>query len=715
MNPQNHQELALPQRLSRLKDLAYNLWWSWHHDARFLFREIDPILWESSNHNPVLLLKRSKDKLIQLADNQRFLAHYDQVVDAFDHDTSCSDTWSERRFGADARDKAIAYFSAEFGLHASLPLYSGGLGILAGDHLKSASDLNLPLVGVGFMYPKGYVTQRLGSDGWQQNVYHDLNWDHAPILPLCRPNGEHVIFDFSLGSWKLKIAVWLVHIGRVSLYLMDTNIDGNSPTDRDITTQLYGGDRSMRLKQEIVLGIGGLRLLRFLGIPAAFFHANEGHASFLFVELLREKIISGLSLDEAKNEIAHETLFTTHTPVPAGHDVFETQLLMPFFQDYINELNLTQEQFLELGQSPNEAGWNMTALALKLAGHKNAVSKRHGQVSREMWHKLWPEKKLHDVPIDSITNGVHLGFWVQSDLQQLFNLRLGIHWVKAQDNPGFWESIAGIPDEEIWRAHLRAKGRLLSILEHRLKSRWQEGADPSQILAQGALLDREVLTIGFARRFATYKRANLIFHDIERLKRIILDSARPVQFIFAGKAHPADDNGKALIQQIFHLAKDPAFAGHVSFVEDYDMQLARYLVQGCDLWLNNPIPPLEACGTSGQKAAANGVPNLSILDGWWEEGFTGTNGWGIEGIGQESSDRNAEEANKIYQTLESQIIPLFYDRDSDSIPHGWVKVMKESIRTSAPRFSAQRMVKEYAEKFYSKAFERVLAPLRNQS
>lgn len=711
MNPENHKELALPERLSRLKDLAYNLWWSWHHEARFLFRDIDPILWESSSHNPVLLLYRSTEKLSRLAKDPRFLAHYDQVVDAFDHDTSCSDTWFERRFGKEAKNRAVAYFSAEFGLHASLPLYSGGLGVLAGDHLKSASDLDLPLVGVGFMYPKGYVTQRLGPDGWQQNIYHDLNWDYAPILPLCRPNGERVIFDFSFGSWQLKIAVWLVHIGRVSLYLMDTNVEGNSPSDREITTQLYGGDHSMRLRQEIVLGIGGLRLLRFLGIPATFFHANEGHAAFLFLELLREKIAAGLSLEDAKNETAQETLFTTHTPVPAGHDVFEAQLLMPFFQHYLAELKLSQEQFLDLGHSPNEAGWNMTALALKLAGKKNAVSKRHGEVSQEMWHKLWPEKPLHEVPIDYITNGVHLGFWVQSDLQDLFNKRLGIHWVKAQDNPGFWEGIDNIPDHEIWQAHLKAKGRLLSILGHRLKSRWQEGAESGQILAQGALLDRDILTIGFARRFATYKRADLVFHDIERLKKIILDSARPVQFIFAGKAHPADDNGKGLIQKIFRIAKDPALAGHISFVEDYDMQLARYLVQGCDLWLNNPVPPLEACGTSGQKAASNGVPNLSILDGWWEEGFTGTNGWGIEGIGKESSDRNAEEAAKIYHALESQIIPLFYDFSADAIPHGWVKVMKEAIRTSAPRFSAQRMVKEYVEKFYSYTFEKVPAPI----
>ena len=404
MNPENHKELALPERLSRLKDLAYNLWWSWHHEARFLFRDIDPILWESSSHNPVLLLYRSTEKLSRLAKDPRFLAHYDQVVDAFDHDTSCSDTWFERRFGKEAKNRAVAYFSAEFGLHASLPLYSGGLGVLAGDHLKSASDLDLPLVGVGFMYPKGYVTQRLGPDGWQQNIYHDLNWDYAPILPLCRPNGERVIFDFSFGSWQLKIAVWLVHIGRVSLYLMDTNVEGNSPSDREITTQLYGGDHSMRLRQEIVLGVGGLRLLRFLGIPATFFHANEGHAAFLFVELLREKIAAGLSLEDAKNETAQETLFTTHTPVPAGHDVFEAQLLMPFFQDYLKELKLSQEQFLDLGHSPNEAGWNMTALALKLAGKKNAVSKRHGQVSQEMWHKLWPEKPLHEVPIDYITN-----------------------------------------------------------------------------------------------------------------------------------------------------------------------------------------------------------------------------------------------------------------------------------------------------------------------
>lgn len=699
--------LILPERLARLKDLAYNLWWSWHHEARFLFRDIDPILWESSSHNPVLLLQKSQERLSHLAKEPRFLAHYDQVVDAFDHDTTCSDTWFERRFGNEAKNCAIAYFSAEFGLHASLPLYSGGLGVLAGDHCKSASDLDIPFVGVGFMYPKGYVTQRLGPDGWQQNVYHELDWSSAPILPLCQPDGKPVIFDFVLGQWKLKIAVWLVHVGRVSLYLMDTNVEGNSPSDREITTQLYGGDRSMRLRQEIVLGIGGLRLLRFLGIPATFFHANEGHAAFLFLELLHEKITEGLTHEEAIKELSESTLFTTHTPVPAGHDVFDEPLLMPFFQEYAAELKLNQADFFALGQAPGEYGWNMTALALRLAGKRNAVSRRHGQVSREMWRKLWPEKSLDEIPINSITNGVHLGFWVQSDLYDLFDKRLGIHWIKAQDNPGFWEGIHSIPDHELWQAHLRAKDRLFSILGHRLKYRWQEGADAGQILAQGALLDRDVLTIGFARRFATYKRASLIFHDLERLKKILLSAEKPVQIIFAGKAHPADDNGKALIQQIFHIAKDPAIAGHVSFVEDYDMQLARYLVQGCDLWLNNPTPPLEACGTSGQKAAVNGLPNLSILDGWWEEGFTGSNGWGIEGSAQETGNRDDLESKKIYDCLESQIIPLFYERGSDTIPHSWVKVMKESIRTSAPRFSAQRMVKEYAEKFYSKTFERI--------
>jgi starch phosphorylase len=652
----------------------------------------------------VLLLQRSQEKLAQLAKEPRFLAHYDQVVDAFDHDTTCSDTWFGRRFGHEARNHAVAYFSAEFGLHASLPLYSGGLGVLAGDHCKSASDLDLPLVGVGFMYPKGYVTQRLGPDGWQQNIYHEIDWSSAPILPLCRPNGERVIFDFVLGRWKLKIAVWLAHVGRISLSLLDTNVEGNSPQDREITTQLYGGDRGTRLRQEIVLGIGGLRLLRFLGIPVEFFHANEGHAAFVFLELLREQIASGLSFQESLKEISKSTLFTTHTPVPAGHDVFDESLLMPYFQEYCAAMKLSPEEFFALGHAPGEPGWNMTALALRLAGKRNAVSRRHGQVSREMWRKLWPETPLEEIPIDSITNGVHLGFWVQANLHELFDKHLGIHWIKAQDDPGFWEGIHSIPNPELWQAHLAAKDRLFSILQHRLKSRWKEGADSGQIMAQGALLDRGALTIGFARRFATYKRASLIFNDIDRLKKILLNSARPVQIIFAGKAHPADDSGKALIQQIFCIAKDPSLAGHISFVEDYDMQLGRYLIQGCDLWLNNPTPPLEACGTSGQKAAVNGLPNLSILDGWWEEGFAGTNGWGIEGSSSMSSDRDSIESKKIYECLESQVIPLFYEQGSDGVPHSWVKVMKESIRTAAPRFSAQRMLKEYTDKFYAETF-----------
>ncbi|OGR87821.1 MAG: alpha-glucan phosphorylase, partial [Elusimicrobia bacterium RIFCSPHIGHO2_02_FULL_57_9] len=692
------------QRLSRLKDLAYNLWWSWHPEARALFKAIDRSLWSSSHHNPVFLLQNSQARLETLAHDADFLARYDGVIRAFDAYLANEGSWFKKAH-PDFKG-AIAYFSAEFGVHNSLRIYSGGLGILAGDHCKTASDLGVPLVGVGFMYPQGYGQQRISSDGWQQNVFEHIDWNNSPVRPRLSPAGERFIIDIGWGSWKLRVAVWEVVVGRMRLYLMDTNVEGNSIPDREISGRLYGGDKTMRLRQEIVLGIGGVRVLRALNVPAAVFHANEGHCSFLFLELARERVGAGRSFKEAVLDISSSTVFTTHTPVEAGHDVFDEQLVAEYFKTYLTELGLSQDQFLDFGRVGGESGWNMTALALKLSGRRNAVSRRHGIVSRHMWSKLWPGVPEEKAPIAHVTNGVHLATWVQQDLAWTFTKYLGEDWWDKQDDAALWSRVAAIPDDELWMVHQRNKEEWFKVLRSRARNRWISGyADSSQVLAQGSLLDSSALTVGFARRFASYKRANLILHDLSRLKALLLDQWRPLQIVFAGKAHPADDLGKALIQQIYRLAKDPAFGGRIVFVEDYDMHVARYFVQGCDLWLNNPLAPLEACGTSGEKAAVNGVPSLSVLDGWWEEGYNGNNGWAIGACGGRGSgeDADAADAKDIYESLEKNIIPLYYDQGPDRVPRGWVKVMKESIRSVAPQFGGNRMVKEYVDKLYAPA------------
>ncbi|MEK7745741.1 MAG: alpha-glucan family phosphorylase [Elusimicrobiota bacterium] len=596
----------------------------------------------------------------------------------------------------------MAYFSAEFGVHNSLPIYSGGLGILAGDHCKAASDLGVPLVGVGFMYPQGYVKQRIGVEGWQHNYFEFIDWSSSPVLPARAESGEKFVLRLSLGTWPLHIAVWRVQVGRVPLYLMDTNVEGNEPADREISGRLYGGDQVMRLRQEIVLGIGGVRILNALGVAAEVYHANEGHAAFLLLERIREQVEKGLGFEEASRRVAETSVFTTHTPVAAGHDVFPESVVEEHFKNYWPSLGLERDAFLALGRPPDGSGWNMTVLALRLAGRRNGVSKRNGQVSRQMWTTLWPRKSAEEVPISSVTNGVHLPTWVNQAIAETYDRHLGPEWRDRQDDAKFWRQVLEIPDEELWRVHMRCKREFNNLVRQSVRERWmRDRIDPAQVRSHGALLDPEALTIGFARRFAGYKRATLIFRDLDRLKRLLMDPWRPVQLVFAGKAHPADDGGKRLIQQVCQLARDPAFGGHIAFVEDYDMHKARYIVQGVDLWLNNPLAPLEACGTSGQKAAVNGVPNLSVLDGWWEEGYNRENGWAPsvpENTPPEARDE--ADAQAIYDLLEEKIIPLYYDHAPNGVPLGWVRVMKEAIRTVAPAFCAARMVKEYADRLY---------------
>jgi glycogen phosphorylase len=695
----------IPEPIGRLPELAYNLWWSWVPEARELFKRLDLTLWRSTQHNPVEMLRAiSTERLDAVAHDPSFIRHYNKVMMILDRELENGHLWFSTTY-PELQQQRIAYFSAEFGLHNSLPIYSGGLGILSGDHAKEASDLAIPLVGVGFMYPQGYFRQRIPSHGWQEAIYQQLDMNEAPIRPAAGTDGHEVKISVRLGDRDVYARIWHVNVGRVDLYLMDTDVDENDPWNRELSARLYSGDSEVRIRQEIMLGIGGVRTLRAMNVAPAVWHMNEGHSAFLVLELMREHVAAGLSFAEAREKVREQTVFTTHTPVPAGHDAFAFHLMEQYFGDYWPQLGIARDDFLSLGRHHEAWGpaFNMTVLALHTAGRVNGVSQLHGEVSREMWQSVWPDRPVEEVPIMAITNGVHIPTWLPTETRLLFNKYLGANWVEEQDAPALWERLADIPDAELWDVHLQLKHKLIAFLRERVRNRWIRGGDdPTGVLTSGTLLDPGTLTIGFARRFATYKRANLIFTDIERLRAILLNSHRPVQLIFAGKAHPADDPGKMLIQEIYTHAKHHELGGRVAFVEDYDMHMARYLVQGVDVWLNNPRRPREASGTSGMKAAINGVPNLSVLDGWWVEGYNGGNGWAIgdEIVRENEHEQNWADANSLYEQLEREIVPLFYDRDRDNIPRGWVEVMREAIRSSAPHFGTRRMLKEYARKLY---------------
>ncbi|MEZ4590271.1 MAG: alpha-glucan family phosphorylase [Chloroflexota bacterium] len=698
----------VPEKIGRLPELAYNLWWSWTPEARGLFRRLDYPLWRKTLHNPVQMLQEiSPAQLQKAAQDATFLRQYNKVMMQFDETMKNQNTWFHQTY-PELGNKTIAYFSFEFGLHSSLPIYSGGLGILSGDHAKEASDLGLPFVGVGFMYPQGYFRQRLPSHGWQEAVYHQLDISQAPVRTVLDENGHEMRISVNLGGRPVHARIWHVRVGRNPLYLLDTDVDENEPWDRELSARLYSGNTETRIRQEIMLGIGGVRALRALGINPSIWHMNEGHSAFLILEGIRELVAQGKTFEEASSIVSKRSVFTTHTPVPAGHDAFGFQLVEQYFNGYWDELGINREHFLSLGGHEEEWGmaFNMTVLALRLSGQSNGVSKLHGEVSREMWQEVWPDKPVNQVPISSITNGVHVSTWVAGEIHNVFDKYLGPSWLEQQDNDAIWQRLAEAPDEELWQVHLDLKRKLMSYLRERVRRRWVNGSnDPTQVLTSGTLLDPEALTIGFARRFATYKRATLIFRDLERLQRILLDTHRPVQIVFAGKAHPADEPGKSLIQHIYNLAKHNQLGGRIAFIEDYDMHMARYLTQGVDVWLNNPRRPREASGTSGMKAAINGIPNLSILDGWWVEGYNGANGWAI-GDEREFDNQEAQDsfdANFIYQLLEDEIVPLYYDRDRDGTPRGWVEIMRESIRSSTPMFGTRRMIKEYTNELYVKA------------
>jgi starch phosphorylase len=701
----------VPPRIARLAELAYNFWWSWHREARDLFKLLDHPLWRSTGHNPVkMLLEVSPERLQALAADPFFLRQYDAVLMALDADINNGHLWFPTQ-QPDLAMQPIAYFSAEFGLHQSLPIYSGGLGVLAGDHCKEASDIGLPLVAVGFLYDMGYFRQHITSDGWQEAVYPLFEPGDAAIREALCDDGNCLFVPVEVGDRTVQLQVWHVQVGRVRLYLMDAHHDLNAPWDRELTARLYGGDQEMRIQQEMVLGIGGVRVLRALGIDPLVFHLNEGHSAFLVLERVRELVEAGRSFEDACEAVRETTVFTTHTPVAAGHDVFPFHLIEKYFHNYWPGLGLSREQFLELGCCGGQQhGFNMTVLALKMAGQCNGVSKLHGEISRDMWQVIWPGRPVDEVPISHVTNGIHVPSWIGGAMNRLYRKYLGHDWIERHDDPLLWERILDVPDDELWAAHLHLKRKLMTLVRERARrARVERKMDAEQVLSAGTLLDPDALIVGFARRFATYKRATLIFQDLERLKRLLHDRYRPVQFVFAGKAHPADDGGKRFIQHVYNAARDPAMGGRIAFIEDYDMQVARYLVQGVDVWLNTPRRPREASGTSGQKAAVNGVLNLSVLDGWWAEGYNGANGWAIDtGQHGDPAAQDAADAEALYGLLENEVVPLFYKRDNDGVPRDWAQVMKEAIRTAGPVYCTRRMVKEYAERFYIPAALRAM-------
>ncbi len=671
-----------------------------------LFKMLDRPLWKESVHNPVKTLQEIPPQVLQNASRDPlYLRKYDTVMQKFSDDMQKKSTWFSQQV-IDPSDEPIVYFSAEYGLHHSLPFFAGGLGFLAGDYLKECSDLGIPLVAVGFMYPEGYTRQRIRDDGWQLSIDDTLDRDSAPITRVPDDKGGQLVVEVPFIQPAIHVAVWKAMVGRIPLLLMDTDIDQNDPWNRAISARLYGGDREQRLRQEIVLGIGGSEVLNRLGIHHSIAHLNEGHAAFALLERIRERVQGGMSYEDAAAAVKATTVFTTHTPVPAGHDVFSFPLMEKYFTSYFPILGLSRDTFLSLGIHPENPGdgFNMTALALRLSSYHNAVSRRHGEVSRHLWRSLWPDLPEDKVPIRYITNGVHVPTWIEPRMERLFDTYLGADWIARHDEPDFMELVENIPEKDVWQTHFWLKMKLINSIRERARRSWvNRDASPAVILAEGTLLNPTVLTIGFSRRFTSYKRADLIFTDFARISRLINDPWKPIQIIFAGKAHPEDDEGKRILQRVFNFANRPDLGGRVAFVENYDEQLAQYMVHGVDVWLNNPLPPLEACGTSGMKASLNGVPHLSIRDGWWLEGYNGRNGWEF-GDGDEQ-DRDRRDANEIYSLLEREIIPLYYAVDDKGIPRGWVKLMKEAMKSTTAQFSTRRMAKEYVQSFYRTALE----------
>ena len=701
VNPQ------LPKRIGRITEIANNLWWSWNTEFLRLFKRIDIDLWERCNKNPVKFLKSvDQDKLEAVSRDIAFVKEYDKIVDDFDGYMSSKNTWFNQKY-PENRNDLIAYFSAEYGLDQTIGIYSGGLGILSGDHLKSASDLGIPLVAVGLLYKNGYFNQIIDRYGMQQPEYRDLDLYDLPINPVKDLDGNDLMLYIKFPKRRIYLKVWEINVGRIKLYLMDSDIDVNNSEDRNTTARLYGGDQEMRIRQEIILGMGGVSLLRRLGLTPTVYHMNEGHSAFLNLELIKNTIKEKqVSFEVAKDIATSKTVFTTHTPVPAGNDIFPIGLVEKYFKDFWPRLGLTREQFLKLGMKPGEGleqGFNMGIFALKIAGKKNGVSKLHGEVSRELFADVWPHIAPSESPITYVTNGIHTCSWLAPKLKELYNKYLIPYWQDNIHEDYVWEKIKTIPDDKLWKVHTDNKIKLLALVKENVTRRLRrEGINYDEIVEITSKLNPEALTIGFARRFATYKRATLIFKDIERITQILNDPNRPIQLIFAGKAHPADREGAELIKYIHEISLKPQFKGKIFILENYNIEISRYMVSGVDVWLNNPRRPMEASGTSGQKASVNGVVNFSVLDGWWAEGYNQKNGWSI-GTNKEYpsyEEQDKADSESIYYTLENKIIPIYYDKDRNGISKTWIELMKNSVMSTGGKYSTARMLVDYTNKLY---------------
>ena len=701
VNPQ------LPKRIGRITEIANNLWWSWNTEFLRLFKKIDKDLWEKCDKNPVKFLKSvDQEKLEDASKDLSFVREYDKIVENFDNYMNSRDTWFSRKY-PDNRNDLIAYFSAEYGLDQTIAIYSGGLGILSGDHLKSASDLGIPLVAVGLLYKNGYFHQVIDAYGNQRPEYKDIDLYDLPITPVKDIDGNDLIIYIKFPKRRIYLKTWEVNVGRVKLYLLDSDIDINNIEDRDTTARLYGGDQEMRIRQEIILGMGGVNVLKRLGLRPTVYHMNEGHSAFLNLEIIKNIIKEKqVSFEVAKDIASSKTVFTTHTPVPAGNDIFPLGLVEKYFKDFWPRLGLTREEFLKLGMKPCEGlepGFNMGILALKIAGKKNGVSKLHGEVSRELFSEVWPHIPAKESPITYVTNGIHTCTWLAPRLKELYNKYLMPYWQDNIHDDSTWERIKAIPDDKLWKVHTDRKIKLLALVKENVTNRLRrEGVGYDEINEIVSKLNPDALTIGFARRFATYKRATLIFKDIERITQILNDENRPVQLIFAGKAHPADKEGQDLVRYIHEISMKPQFKGKIFLLENYSIEISRYLVSGVDVWLNNPRRPMEASGTSGQKASVNGVVNFSVLDGWWAEGYNQRNGWTIGTNAEYSSyeEQDKADSESMYYTLENKIIPTYYDRDRNGISKRWMEIMKESIISTGGKYSTARMLVDYTEQLY---------------
>lgn len=693
---------ALPAAIGRLSELGYNLYWSWDHSVRSLFRRLDPVLWRASNHNPVLMLGRVPQATLEkAATDPRYIAVYKRACERFD-------AYMQRQVETRG-EKLIAYFSMEYGLLDCLQIYSGGLGILSGDHLKSASDAEVPLAGIGLLYQKGYFQQSLNQDGWQQERNPVNDFYTLPVRPELTAEGKELVVSVSLGAEVVHVKVWRVDVGRVRLFLLDTNIPENERADlREITDQLYGGDNHTRIRQEIVLGIGGVRALSAMGIHPTVFHMNEGHSAFLALERIRVLMRDEkLTFEEALDASRANNVFTTHTPVPAGIDLFDAGLLYEYFGEYCRDSGIHFDQLLSLGRAnvfDQQESFSMAVSAMKSSSYRNAVSRLHRVVSQQMWQGLWAKLPVWEVPITSVTNGVHAPTWINGELAMIYDQYLQPDWREQHPDPSIWEQVKEIPDRDLWDAHKKRKRRLIAYIRERaVAAAVNRKAPAAEVRRMHDILDPDVFTIGFARRFATYKRATLLFRDVERLKRILTNPKMPVQIVIAGKAHPKDHPGKMFIREIVKLSREPELSNHIVFVEDYSLAVARELVQGVDLWLNNPRRGEEACGTSGMKAAINGVMNLSILDGWFDEAYEPSGSWAIGDRDEYSADQDEIHARAIYSILENEIVPMYYDVGEHDVPEDWMRRVKQSLSYITPHFNCQRMVTEYMEQLYEPA------------